>query len=105
MEPNPRVSIVITWRYDAAHLGDMLRLQLPRRAASSGLDMIVVTAQPPAPDVAETFSDLRFITAAATDSVERMRTLGMQHALGDIVMLVDGTVDADVMARARSLAQ
>ncbi len=103
MEEMPRVSVVITWRHESASLADMLRVQWPRHDSLADLDMIVVTAEPASVEVTEMFPDLRFIAAPAETPVGVMRSMGFAQALGTIVMLVDGTPDADLVVRAREL--
>ena len=105
MEPTPRVSVVITWRYGSASLVDMLRVQLPMHETPAELDMIVVTAEPPTDEIADMFPELRVITATPETSVARMRSIGVEQALGSIVMLVDGSLDAGTIARVRELVQ
>jgi hypothetical protein len=98
----PRVSVVITWPHDSGHLGDILRRRLPQRERSD-FDMIVVTTTRATDDVAESCPDIRFITAAADSSVGRMRSLGMQHAMGNIVMMIDNIFDEDLVAAVFSM--
>lgn len=100
LDVSPRVSIVITWRRDVAVLGDALRVQLSRRRPVRDVDLIVVTTETPDGETIDSFSDVRFITASADASVERLRRIGMEHAHGDIVMLLDGTIDGDLIERA-----
>jgi hypothetical protein len=101
----PHVSVVITWRYGSASLADMLRVQLPQHESPADLDMIVVTAEPPTDEVTEMFPDLRFITATPETPVGRMRSIGLEQALGSIVMLIDGSPDGAMVERARELIQ
>lgn len=98
----PRVSVVITWPHEADRLGEILRRRLPQRERSD-FDMIVVTTTRAADDVAESCPDIRFITAAADSSVGRMRTLGVQNAMGNIVMLIDNLFDDDLVDAVFSL--
>jgi hypothetical protein len=105
MSATPRVSVVITWLHGSASLEDMLRLQLTQHDPSADLDLIVVTPGPPGEDVVRSFPDLRFITTAADTPLSRMRSIGVQHALGDIVMLVDAATAGHLVERARELVQ
>lgn len=105
MDTTPRVSIVVTWRRDLESLSDMLNARLPRRDPAEAVDFIVVTSEPIALEVHQAYPGVRFINADATASPEDMRVVGMRHAYGDIVLLLDGEVDDAIVERGREVAR
>jgi hypothetical protein len=105
MDTTPRVSIVVTWRRDLEELADMLNARLPHRDPGDSVDFIVVTLEPLPDETHQTYPALRFITAEPDASIEEMRVLGMRHAFGDIVLLLDGEVDDATIERGREAAR
>lgn len=101
MDTTPRVSIVVTWRRDLESLSDMLNARLPRRDPAEAVDFIVVTAEPTSHEVHQAYPAVRFIAVEPQSSLEDMRVIGMRHAFGDIVLLLDGEVDDAIVERGR----
>ncbi|HVX39486.1 MAG TPA: hypothetical protein VHB25_07920 [Gemmatimonadaceae bacterium] len=88
----PYLSVIVTWPHRADRLADTLVRQLHARRLV-GADTIVVSAEPIDEATASAFPEIRFITAPADYSPARMRTLGLKHASGDVVMLIDDLAD------------
>ena len=92
-EVMPRVSVVITWPHSAESLREMLKARAGRERARTP-DTVVVTTACVDRAISATFPDIHFVIAPADATTARMRRIGLQHATGDVVMLMDADRDA-----------
>ncbi len=92
----PRVSVVITWPHTTDRLSEMLTQRVSRLGRMT-VDTIVVTATHVDDSIAAAHPEIRFITATDDCSVSRMRSVGMQYAFGDIVLLIDNLYDEEMV--------
>jgi len=88
----PRISVVITWPHSAESLREMLRARAGRGGAWTP-DTIVVTTACVDRAISAAFPDIRFVIAPADAGAGRMRRIGIQEAIGDVVMLMDADRD------------